>query len=231
MGGVVSPAVAYRSKDSTASTPRSLETAAERALRRLEQALAGDRGPRLRRLIKRPGRVLGGAALRPLQGQDRLAFPMPARMFWGESMRVLDMGPRLGGYSSFAPPRLPGGRADATAPAKVRVATVTLDDYTRGWPVRPTFIKIDAESAEAHVFAGMAETLERLRPAVAFEVGDFELSDVPRSRDLILAMARSGYAPYRIRGGRLRPHEVEETYSPESIVALPEGHPLLSEVM
>ena len=89
----------------------------------------------------------------------------------------------------------------------------------------------DAESAESHVFAGMAETLERLRPAVAFEVGDFELAGVPRSRDLILAMQRSGYSPFRIRAGRLRRHEVEERYSLESIVGLPEGHPFLSEVV
>lgn len=145
-------------------------------------------------------------------------------------LEMFDMGPRFAGYSSFVEPRLEGTRAGQVSPKKLRVPSATLDSYARDWPTGPTFIKIDAESAEAHVFAGMEETFERLRPIVAFEVGDFELSNVPRSRELILELVRRGYTPYRIRGGRLRPHQIQGTYPPEMIVALPRSQTLFSEV-
>jgi FkbM family methyltransferase len=154
----------------------------------------------------------------------------PAAVFSREGeIDMYDMGPRFAGYSSFAAPRVDGAEVGEVSPRKLRVASVTLDGCARDWPPRPTFIKIDAESAESHVFAGMDRTLERLRPVVAFEVGDFELSDVPRSRDLILDLARRGYTAYQIRGGRLQPHEVRDTYAPGSIVAVPRGQTVFPE--
>jgi hypothetical protein len=123
------------------------------------------------------------------------------------------------------------GADDAALDAEtVRVPCVTLDSCARAWPDRPTFIKIDAESAESHVFAGMDETLERLRPVVAFEVGDFEIENVPRSRELIVELGRRGYAAYRIRGGRLEPHAIQDRYRPETIVSVPPGQTVLPEI-
>ena len=155
----------------------------------------------------------------------------PAAVFSREGeIDMFDMGPRFAGYSSFAEPRVDGVKVGEVSPRKLRVASVTIDACARDWPSRPTFIKIDAESAESHVFAGMERTLERLRPVVAFEVGDFELSNVPRSRDLILELAHQGYTAYQIRGGRLHPHQVQDTYPPGNIVAVPRGQTVFSEV-
>lgn len=165
-----------------------------------------------------------------VRGQANVTVHRAAVFSRDGEIDMFDMGPRFAGYSSFAEPRLEGIRAGEVSPKKLKVASRTLDGYAGDWPAGPTFIKVDAESAESHVLASMEETFERLQPVVAFEVGDFELSNVPPSRELILELVRRGYTAYRIRGGRLQPHQLQDTYTPEMIVALPRGQTVFSEV-
>jgi FkbM family methyltransferase len=137
------------------------------------------------------------------------------------SLEMVDLGPRFAGYNSFIAPRLDPQSAASTKTKKVRVSAITLDQYTRDWEVRPLFIKIDAESAESEILKGMQQTLKRLRPILAFEVGDFELEGAPQSADLIRQVVKQGYTAYSLDDGALAPHQLQPTYRPGTIIALP----------
>jgi FkbM family methyltransferase len=69
-------------------------------------------------------------------------------------------------------------------------------------------IKIDAESSELKVLQGLTETLQRHRPKVILETGDFELEGVPKTEQIIGWLRELGYWPHEVgRDGLLQPAE------------------------
>jgi FkbM family methyltransferase len=67
-------------------------------------------------------------------------------------------------------------------------------------------IKIDAESSELKVLQGLTETLQRWRPSVILETGDFELEGVPKTEQIIGWLREFGYRPHEISpDGSLQP--------------------------
>lgn len=143
-------------------------------------------------------------------------------VFSGDSgISLTDYGPEFAGYNSYVAPRTGGGSLGRHQPLSLRVQTVTLDDYTRDWGRHPVFIKIDAESAEWEILNGMRQTLERLRPALAIEVGDFQLEGVPTSREVITRLLGEGYVAYSVGADGLVPHKLQESYAPGNLVLLP----------
>lgn len=73
------------------------------------------------------------------------------------------------GWSGFRVRPLPG-RTEAPSAEELVVATERLDDALPPG-VRPAFLKIDVEGAEAHLLRGAGRTLREHRPLIAFEHG------------------------------------------------------------
>ncbi len=87
---------------------------------------------------------------------------------------------------------------------KLSVESRTLDSFT----LKPDFIKIDVEGAEARVLAGATDTLKRNRPIIMAE------NSYPEEvRALLVPL---GYSPYRFDAacGSLRPqdHRTQNTF-------------------
>jgi len=80
----------------------------------------------------------------------------PTRVEW-------PMGPD--GHPSFSSDSTAGSDGAAGAPS-----TLTLDKLCETLKIKPTFVKIDVEGAEAFVLEGMDEVLDRYAPVVMLEV-------------------------------------------------------------
>ena len=102
---------------------------------------------------------------------------------------------------------------------------VTLDDYCASLNIHPTFVKIDAESAEYRILQGMARLLKEDRPFVSLEVGDFDIPGVPSSGTLLQAMIGKEYLPFEYADGLIQPHTVGESYQYDNILFVPREHP------
>jgi FkbM family methyltransferase len=74
----------------------------------------------------------------------------------------------------------------------IRVAATTLDSALSAWE-RLDLVKIDAEGAEALVWEGMRETLQRF-PAVAVAVELHLQRDPPQAASFLHQMEREGYS-------------------------------------
>ena len=73
-------------------------------------------------------------------------------------------------------------------------------------------VKIDAEGAENHVLKGMTETLNRHRPNIIMEVGDFEIEGVWKSEDTVAWLENMGYCAYEVSGGGFVKHNKKGHY-------------------
>tara|TARA_B100000886_G_scaffold335824_1_gene293515 strand:- start:15527 stop:16417 length:891 start_codon:yes stop_codon:yes gene_type:complete len=97
--------------------------------------------------------------------------------------------------------------------SKISVKTIRLDDYVLSNKLRPSLIKIDAESSEYRVLKGMDYILNKIRPILCIELGDLNVDDVKSSREIInFLIKRYGYKPYEIINGKLTPHNLREKY-------------------
>jgi FkbM family methyltransferase len=136
------------------------------------------------------------------------------------AMTFNDFGLELSAFSSFAQPRLDIGDASSTP---IEVRAVRLDDLLSDASGAPMFVKIDAESAEAHVVEGMAATLERRRPMISLEIGDYDLPGIAPSRELVDHLLAIGYRAFEYGSPDepLRHHVPRERYEYDNLVFLP----------
>jgi hypothetical protein len=110
-----------------------------------------------------------------------------------------DFGPRLSAFNSMFSPRhrqVSGGEA-LTVPA------ISLDEFCNRNDLRPDVVKIDAESAESHILAGMRRLLTEHRVALTLEAGDAGVKGAPASTKLLSSVLDHGYVPDRV--SRWRP--------------------------
>lgn len=76
---------------------------------------------------------------------------------------------------------------------KVKVSTVTLDDYTREHQLRPKLIKIDVEGAELGVLHGAKSVLEISRPILILAVHPHWLPTGQETEDILGFLRELGY--------------------------------------
>ena len=96
---------------------------------------------------------------------------------------------------------------------KIKVKTVTLDNYVFKNRLKPKLIKIDAESAEYQVLQGMDKILSNFNPLLCIELGDLGINGVVTSREIIDFLINNyGYKPYFIQQGKLIEHQLLEKY-------------------
>ena len=134
---------------------------------------------------------------------------------YSESKELIfhDFGLSAPAFNSIYAPRLSKDLAQRIPVENRRVPAVSIDDYVKRSGVRPNLIKIDAESAEADILHGMAETLLTLRPAFTLETGDMDLEGVASTKDLVNLACSFGYTPIDISEGQLRRHQIQARYA------------------
>ena len=96
---------------------------------------------------------------------------------------------------------------------KIKVQTITLDDYVKLNNFKPSLIKIDAESSEFEVLKGMDYILREIKPMLCIELGDFGLKGVVPSREIInFLVEKYGYKTYEIKNNKLFRHKLKKKY-------------------
>jgi len=137
------------------------------------------------------------------------------------SLRFFEFPRAMSAFSTLFKGRGPSkgqGRARDTV-----VATMTLDTYqrTRGQP--PDVVKIDVESAEYEVLAGMISIMRNYAPIVTIEVGRKEGTDARSSRDCVKLAESIGYGVFEYHGESLREHTLREDYSYDNLILIPDS--------
>lgn len=132
-----------------------------------------------------------------------------------------DFGPAASMFNSLRDSRI-NGEAAPTSHREIRVAAISLDAYVELTGAVPSFIKIDAESAEREVLRGAQQTIRKHRPVITIEVGDFDIPGAAESRELVDSIIAAGYTPYEYSGGRVTPHRPRERYGYDNLLFLPD---------
>jgi FkbM family methyltransferase len=142
---------------------------------------------------------------------------------YSESKELIfhDLGLCAPAFNSIYTPRMSKEDSARIPMQDRRVQAVSIDDYVWTSGARPSFIKIDAESAELDIVRGMAKTLRTIRPAFTLEVGDMDLEGVPSTRDLIHFACSFGYIPMEITGGQITNHQIKERYGYGNLLFVP----------
>ena len=84
------------------------------------------------------------------------------------------------------------------------------------------FIKIDAESSEIYVLEGLSETIEIHKPYIVIELGDFGISEVPDSQEVVRWLQKRSYTPYEISDGQFIKHKRQDSYEYMNLFFVPE---------
>lgn len=144
--------------------------------------------------------------------------PMAA---WHTSARLKleDFGWRQSSFNSVVAARVDGDPISET----IEVDAVAVDDWLEAAGLVPSFIKIDAESAELQVLQGLRRTLERHRPILSLEVGDYDLAGVPRSAELVGLLTALGYSAWQYLDRRFVEHRLAQSYKYDNLLFLPAG--------
>lgn len=145
------------------------------------------------------------------------------RAVYSKSTRLefRQFGVSLSAFNSLFAPRLDADVVDQLGMTTVTVDATSLDDYVAAAGISPSFVKIDAESAERFILEGMPETLQRHRPMFTLEVGDSDLKNVSSSHDLVKFACGFGYRPFNSRMGMIMPHQIQTRYSYDNLLFLP----------
>ena len=146
-----------------------------------------------------------------LQGKKNVRAENLAVYSIQTNMEFNDYGLKYMVFNSFKKARL--NDVDLVA-NHINVQTTTLDDYCRVNEVKPSFIKIDAESVELHVLQGATETINKFKPKFMIEVGDFEHIDAGSSYKIISFLTALGYNVFEYNGNSFVQHEIIKTAYP-----------------
>ncbi len=127
------------------------------------------------------------------------------------NMEFNDYGLKYMVFNSFKKARL---NDIDLVPNHINVQTTTLDIYCRLNNVKPSFIKIDAESVEMHVLQGAVETINKFKPKFMIEVGDFEHIDTGSSLKIITFLSDLSYDVFEYNGSSFIKHNIIKTSYP-----------------
>lgn len=148
---------------------------------------------------------------------------------WSEpgTITLNDFGGANSAFNSVAAIRRQNDEGEELQASSHVVDAIRLDDYVALHALHPNIIKIDVESAEFQVVAGLRKTLTGDRqPVMIIEVGDFAhliAAGVEPSASLLNLIKTFGYDLFEIQiDGGLSPHQVkDEVYSYMNIVCVP----------
>ncbi|MEV7196965.1 FkbM family methyltransferase [Streptomyces sp. NPDC093510] len=140
-----------------------------------------------------------------------------------DELEFFDRGLGYSAYNSAFEARLPDVVRRRVPSERISVTAVSLDDHVSAEGLHVDFVKIDAESAEAHVLAGMRGLLTSGQPVISLEVGDLDVTDAPSSRELVDTLMDAGYEPWELRRGTPVPHRPQTRYAYQNLLFAPTG--------
>jgi FkbM family methyltransferase len=126
------------------------------------------------------------------------------------NLEFIDYGLEYSAYNSAY-----GIRSDIARKNKknISVSAIKIDDFVKERAINKIdFIKIDAESTEMHVLTGMSQTIERDKPILVVELGDFGIEGVPKSKEIIKWLTRKEYSMYEFNKGEIVRHYIRGDY-------------------
>ncbi len=139
------------------------------------------------------------------------AWDAPARL------TLQDFGWRQSSFNSVMAPRVNGNPHHEN----IDVEAIAVDDWLVVHGIVPSFIKIDAESAEYHVLQGLRHTIEQHHPILSVEIGDYDLPGVPCSADLIRSLIALGYDAWQYHDGEFVEHRIADHYGYDNLIFVP----------
>ena len=120
------------------------------------------------------------------------------------------------GLSSSAFNSLKGSRNNQIKNNKVtkyiNIKAIKLDDYVKTKGIKPSFIKIDAESAEYEVLKGMNYILKEVKPIICIELGDLGVKGAYQSLSIVRYLINYGYKPFEFKNNRFVKHIIKKKY-------------------
>ncbi|HEX7008042.1 MAG TPA: FkbM family methyltransferase [Alphaproteobacteria bacterium] len=148
----------------------------------------------------------------------KAAWDGPARL------TLTDFGWLRSSFNSVVAPRIRGNPRHE----RIEVEAIAVDDWLAANNVVPSFIKIDAESAEYRILQGLKRTIERHRPIFSIEVGDYNLPGVPSSAELVGSLLDRGYTAWQYHDGEFGEHRIADRYRSDNIFFVPGRQPTWS---
>lgn len=132
---------------------------------------------------------------------------------WSKSgiLKFFDYGPSYSGLNSFFLPRVSEKFLPSLKAREINVCAISLDDYCSLYEIKPSFVKIDAESAEYNILVGMAKTLRKVKPIVILEIGDMP-KESGKTMKCLNFMKRLGYSVFEYTDGEVVKHMVKNSY-------------------
>lgn len=142
---------------------------------------------------------------------------------WCENteLEINDYGTSFSAFNSVRDARLP--RIKQPKSNSVKVKAITIDDYCNDKKIKPSFVKVDAESAEKEVLQGMTNTLKNHQPIICIEVGDLGVDHTARSKEIIEFIMNFSYDSYEWRENSFKKHKVRNDYKHSNILMLPKN--------
>lgn len=107
---------------------------------------------------------------------------------------------------------------------KIEVELDTVDNIVNKYKLKPTLIKIDAESAEVEILKGASDTINAFKPHFFIEVGDFETIDKEGSIKIIDLLANYSYMPLEYNNGFYPHKKRNEAYPSMSLFFIHESN-------
>jgi FkbM family methyltransferase len=140
---------------------------------------------------------------------------------WSEStkLNINDFGLSLSAFNSIRMPRFK--ETNPYKHALITVKAVSLDDYAKEHGLTPSFVKIDAESAEREVLIGMQRLIREVHPVICLEVGDLGVKGAAQSRQLVASLINQGYTALEFDGTGFRLHQLTENYGYSNLLFVP----------
>jgi len=148
--------------------------------------------------------------------RNRIYLNKLAVFYGSKKIYFNDYGRIYSSFNSFYQARL--NSLKKIFPKKYIVQAISLDEYVKNKKIRPSFVKIDAESAEYEVLVGMEKVIKKFKPIIILEVGDMNVKDAKRSRDLIFFLIKRGYQPMEYHNGKIMKHKLKQTYSYDNLL-------------
>ena len=141
---------------------------------------------------------------------------------WSESIKLTfnDFGLALSAFNSIRMPRL-SSVVNKRAHTRITVPAITLDEYASVNNLTPSFVKIDAESAEQEVLAGMQRLIREVRPIICLEVGDLGIEGATKSKQMITSLIEQRYTAMEFDGAGFQAHQLIEHYKYANLLFIP----------
>ena len=96
---------------------------------------------------------------------------------------------------------------------KILSKAIKLDDYIKENNIKPSFIKIDAESAEYEVLEGMSYILNEIKPVLCIELGDLGVEGAKKSIEVVKYLLNYCYEPFEFKKNKFIKHEIKKNYA------------------